>query len=273
MKRTVFFVSDRTGITVQALGASLLTQFEQATLERVSIPYVDTRDKARAAVRRIDAAAEADGAPALVFSTLIDPGCREVLGSANAVLFDFFDTFLGPLEAALGVRSSRAVGRAHGMGNATEYQVRMNAVNYALNLDDGVHSARLDQADIVLLGVSRSGKTPTCLYLALEFGIHAANYPLTEEDFDEGRLPEAVRPLQGRLAGLTIAPERLHEIREERRAGSRYASLAQCRYEVDEALRLMRRERIPVIDATHVSIEEIATMLVHEHGLPRRVLR
>ncbi|MGD2083272.1 MAG: pyruvate, water dikinase regulatory protein [Chromatiales bacterium] len=273
MKRTVFFVSDRTGITVKTLGGSLLTQFESMDLERVSIPYVDTPEKAEAAVRRIDAAAEADGVPALVFSTLIDPECRAVLVSANGVLFDFFDTFIGPLETALGMRSSRTVGRTHGMGNATDYQVRMNAVNYALNLDDGVHSGRLDQADVVLLGVSRSGKTPTCLYLGLEFGIHAANYPLTEEDFEKGRLPEAVRPLKGRLAGLTIAPERLHEIREERRAGSRYASLKQCRYEVDEAERLMRRDRIPIIDTTHASIEEIATMLVHEHGLRRRVVR
>jgi regulator of PEP synthase PpsR (kinase-PPPase family) len=273
MKRTVFFVSDRTGITAKTLGASLLSQFPGVVLTRVSLPYVDTVEKAGAAARRIDAAGRADGVSPLVFSTLVDAESRMVLAGAEATLFDFFETFVGPLEYALGAPSSQAVGRTHGMGEPGEYQVRMDAVNYALNVDDGVQTGRLEQADFILLGVSRSGKTPTCLYLAMEFGIHAANYPLTAEDFELGGLPPPVRPYRGRLFGLTILPERLHQIREQRRAGSAYASLGECRFEVRQAEQLFRRERIPFVNTTQMSVEEIATTLMHEHGLQPRVLR
>ncbi len=273
MKRTVFFVSDRTGITVKALGTSLLTQFDGIQFARVSLSYIDTPDKAMAVARRIDAAAEVDGAPPVVFSTLIDNECRAVLASAQAVVFDFFDTFIGPLESALGMQSSHTIGRAHGIGDASDYQVRMDAVNYALNLDDGVRSSRLGQADIILIGVSRSGKTPTCLYLGMEFGILAANFPLTADDFEVAALPESLRPYKGRLFGLTIAPQRLHEIREERRQGSRYASLEQCRFEVAQAEQLFRREGIAFVDTTHISVEEIATTLIHHYGLQPRLIR
>jgi len=273
MKRTVFFVSDRTGITAKALGGALLTQFADLELARVSLPFVDSVEKAKAAVLRIEAAGRTDGALPVVFSTLVDAECRGVLGSAQAAVFDFFDTFVVSLERVLGAASSRAVGRAHGMGEPGDYQVRMDAVNYALKMDDGVQSTQLDQADIILLGVSRTGKTPTCLYLAMELGIHAANYPLTAEDFALGGLPSGIRPHRGRLFGLTILPERLHEIREQRRAGSAYASLEECRSEVRQAERLFRTERIPFLNTTRMSVEEIATTLVHQHGLQARVLR
>jgi len=273
MKRTVFFVSDRTGITAKALGGTLLTQFADLELARVSLPFVDSVEKARAAVQRIEAAGRADGALPVVFSTLVDAQCRAVLGSAQAAVFDFFATFVVPLERVLGTTSSQAVGRAHGMGEPRDYQVRMDAVNFALSTDDGVQTTRLDQADVILLGVSRSGKTPPCLYLAMELGIHAANYPLTAEDFALGGLPRAVRPHRSRLFGLTILPERLHEIREQRRAGSAYASLEECRFEVRQAERLYRAERIPFLNTTRMSVEEIATTLVHQYGLEARVLR
>ncbi len=273
MKRTVFFVSDRTGITVKTLGTSLLTQFDDIQFARVSLSYIDTPDKALAVVLRVNAAADADGVPPVVFSTLIDAESRAVLASARAVVFDFFDAFIGPLESTLGVQSSHTIGRAHGIGDATDYQVRMDAVNYALNLDDGAPSSRLGQADIILIGVSRSGKTPTCLYLGMEFGILAANYPLTAEDFEPGELPGPVRPYKGRLFGLTIAPQRLHEIRDERRHGSPYASLEQCRYEVEQAERLFRQEGIAFVDTTHISVEEIATTLIHHYGLQPRLVR
>lgn len=270
-KRTVFFLSDGTGITAQMLGHSLLTQFEGVEFTQVTLPFVDTPEKAEECVARIEAEGRIGQDQPIVFSTLVNQELRAVVRRANALFLDFFETFIDPLEAGLGVKSSHTIGRSHSAMDKKEYQQRMEAINFAMAHDDGSSHRELGQADVILVGVSRSGKTPTSLYLAMQFGVKAANYPLIPEDFDRMKLPEALRGNKGKLYGLTIAPERLHEIRRERRPDSRYAALENCRFEVDEAEALMRREGIRCINSTSKSIEEIATTILRELKIARQV--
>jgi [pyruvate, water dikinase]-phosphate phosphotransferase / [pyruvate, water dikinase] kinase len=268
-RRTVFFVSDGTGITAQMLGHSLLTQFEGVEFNQVTLPFVDSAEKAEECLARI--AAEAGNGQPIVFSTLVNHDVRAVVRRANALFIDFFESFIDPLEAGLGVKSSHTIGRSHSAMDKKEYQQRIEAINFAMAHDDGASHRELGQADVILIGVSRSGKTPTSLYLAMQFGVKAANYPLIPEDFHRMKLPEAIRTEKSRLYGLTIAPERLHDIRKERRPGSKYAEVDNCRYEVDEAENLMRREGIRSIDSTSKSIEEIATTIMRELRIKRQI--
>ena len=268
--RTVFFVSDGTGITAEMLGHSLLTQFEGIEFTQVVVPFVDTAEKAQECLARIEEVKARSQARPIVFCTLIDESVRSMLRRADALVLDFFEGFINPLEVEFRTRSSHAVGRSHSVAHNKEYQDRIEAVNYALAHDDGLGSRELARADVILVGVSRSGKTPTCLYMAMQFGIKAANYPLTPNDFERAELPGAVAPLVGKLFGLTITPERLSEIRHERRPDSRYARLENCRYEVEEAEKLMRRYGIEWLNSTTRSIEEIATKVLQAVKLERR---
>jgi [pyruvate, water dikinase]-phosphate phosphotransferase / [pyruvate, water dikinase] kinase len=270
-RRTIFFLSDGTGITAQMLGHSLLTQFEGVEFSQITLPFVDSPEKAEECLARIEAESASGNGQPIVFSTLVNHELRAVVRRANALFLDFFETFIDPLEAGLGVKSSHTIGRSHSAMDKKEYQQRMEAINFAMAHDDGSSHRELGQADVILIGVSRSGKTPTSLYLAMQFGVKAANYPLIPEDFDRMSLPEALRSNKDKLYGLTIAPERLHEIRRERRPGSRYADLNNCRYEVDEAEVLMRREGIHCINSTSKSIEEIATTILRELRILRQV--
>src|SRR5687768_16375012 len=268
-RRTVFFVSDGTGITAQMLGHSLLTQFEGVEFDQVTLPFVDSTEKAEECLTRI--VAEGNNGQPIVFSTLANSNLREVLPQSNALFIDFFESFIDPLEAGLGVKSSYTIGRSHSAMDKKEYQQRIEAINFAMAHDDGASHRELGQADVILIGVSRSGKTPTSLYLALQFGVKAANYPLIPEDFHRGKLPEALRDQKARLYGLTIAPERLREIRQERRPDSRYADLDNCRFEIEEAEAMMRREGVRSINSTSKSIEEIATTILRELRIQRQV--
>jgi len=268
--RTVFFVSDRTGITAETLGHSLLTQFEGIRFRQVTVPFISTVDKAKAFVERVNRTAEEEGVRPVIFSTLITDDAREIVSRANCLFLDFFDAFIGPLERDLGLKSSHTAGRAHGMHDMTTYTTRIDAMNFALANDDGVTTRNYERADVVLIGVSRSGKTPTCLYLALHYGLFAANYPLTEEDLETGRFPGPLLPHRHKLYGLTIDAGRLQQIRTERRPDSRYASSAQVNLELRQAEELYRKMGIPFIDTTNCSIEEIATTIIHETGIKRR---
>ena len=266
--RSVFFLSDHTGITVETLGQSLLAQFPGFRFTRINLPYIDSIAKAKGAADHINRAAATDGETPIVFSTLPDPEVRALVADTEALFLDFLERFIGPLEQTLSTDSSHNAGKAHGSDNP-EYLRRMDAVNFTLAHDDGVLSANLDEAEIILVGVSRSGKTPTCLYLSMQFGIRAANFPLTEEDLEELALPGTLESKRDRLFGLSIDPARIQQIRQERRPHSRYASLAQCRYEIKQAEQLMRTNDIPYLDSTHMSIEEIATKIIQERGLER----
>lgn len=263
-ERTVFFVSDGTGITAENLAHSLLSQFEEVRFRQVRIPFVDDEEKAEEAVLRINDAAASEGLRPIVFTTLVDNALSEIVHRADAFCMSFFSTFLAPLEAELGVKSTHTVGRTHGSADSLDYLSRIEAINYTLSHDDGITNQGLGEADVVLVGVSRCGKTPTSLYLAMQFGMKAANFPLIPEDFERMALPGSIERHREKLFGLTIQPERLHQIRSERRPGSRYASLENCRYEVHEAERLMRREGIRWLDSSRKSIEEISATVMQE---------
>ncbi len=253
------------------LGHSLLTQFDGVRLKEVTVPFIDSAEKAKNFVRQINAAAVADGVRPVVISTLVNTEIASIVATANALFLDSFEIFIEPLERELGVKASHAVGRSHSTEDFVNYHHRIEAVNYALSHDDGVSKRELTEADIILVGVSRCGKTPTCLYLAMQFGIRAANYPLIPEDFSTMQLPTQIKPLRRKLYGLTITPSRLQRIRNERRPGSKYATLANCEFEIREAEALMRQEGIPYLDATSKSVEELSTTILQEAKLERRI--
>jgi len=269
-RRTVFFVSDQTGVTAETMGHSLLTQFGGLDFRPVTLPFVSSVDKAEDAVRKINRAAADDGLRPIVFSTLVQDELRDIVLGSQGLFLDFFAAFVGPLERELNVASTHLAGRAHGMFDVAAYTARINATNFALANDDG-NGQDFAHSDVILVGVSRSGKTPTCLYLALQYGVFAANYPLTEEDLETGALPQRLEPFRRKLYGLTITPERLQQIRNERRPESRYASRRQVTYELRAAEALFNRFAIPVIDTTECSIEEIASRILNNTGIERRL--
>ena len=262
--RTVFYISDGTGITAETFGTAILAQFDIKP-RLVRLPFTDTPDKAHQALRQINHTFELEGQRPIVFSTLVDP---QVLGVIRAgckgLLLDMFGTFVQPLETELGLKSLHRVGRFSDISRDRAYHDRIEAINFSLAHDDGQSNRDLEGADVILVGVSRSGKTPTSLYLAMQFGLKAANYPLIPEDFERRQLPPALVPYKKKIFGLTIAPERLAEIRAERRPNSTYASLQNCRNEVAEAEAMMRRAGIRWLSTTTKSIEEIATTILQE---------
>ncbi|NEX59755.1 posphoenolpyruvate synthetase regulatory kinase/phosphorylase PpsR [Noviherbaspirillum galbum] len=261
--RTVFFVSDGTGITAETFGHSVLTQFE-LRFKEVRLPFVDTLDKAYDAVREINDAYEVDGKRPIVFSTLVKAELSTVVRQSKGMHMDLIQTFVEPLEQELGVKSTHTIGRSHNIADSEDYKQRIEAINFSLAHDDGQSNQNLVAADVILVGVSRSGKTPTSLYLAMQYGVKAANYPLIPDDFERGKLPSGLIPYKKKLFGLSIAPDRLAEVRNERRPGSKYASPENCRYEVNEAEKMMRREGIRCVSSTAKSIEEIAAMILQE---------
>lgn len=261
--RTVFFVSDGTGITAETFGHSVLTQFE-LRFKQVRLPFIDTLDKAYQAVREINESYDVDGKRPIVFSTLVKADLSAVVRQSEGMHMDLFQTFVEPLEQELGVKSTHTIGRSHNIADSDDYKNRIEAINFSLAHDDGQSHQNLASADVILVGVSRSGKTPTTLYLAMQYGVKAANYPLIPDDFERGKLPSGLVPYRHKIFGLSIAPDRLSEVRNERRPGSKYAALENCRYEVNEAERMMRREGIRWTSSTAKSIEEIATMILQE---------
>lgn len=271
MKRSIFYVSDGTGITAETLGHTLLTQFDRVEFRHRTFPFVDTAEKAQTTVELIDRAALDDALRPIVFSTLVNPAIQQQIAKSRALMLDLFSVFIRPLEDELELGSTHKTGRSHGMVDRATYDFRIDAVNFALQHDDGASTRRYDQADIVLVGVSRTGKTPTCLYLAMQFGIHAANYPMVPEEGDASKLPSVLVPVRPKLFGLTIDSARLVQIRSERRPGSDYASPRQCRREVEDVEAMFRRERLAFLDTSSMSIEEIASTVIQQTGLERRL--
>ena len=267
--RTVFFVSDGTGITAETFGHSVLSQFE-LRFKQIRLPFVDTVDKAREAVRRINETFEGEGNRPIVFSTLVKAELSDLVRKSNGMHMDLIKTFVDPLEQELGVKSTHTIGRNHNITDSEEYKNRIEAINFSLAHDDGQSNKNLEKADVILVGVSRSGKTPTSLYLAMQYGIKAANYPLIPDDFERGKLPGGLLEFKAKIFGLTISPDRLAEVRNERRPGSKYASLENCRYEINEAESMMRHEGIRWMSSTAKSIEEISATILQEIKVEKR---
>ena len=271
MIRFAFMISDGTGITVESLGNSLMTQFENILFEKKIIPYVDTMEKAQVVVQELNQCAEATGLKPIAFITLVNPEISAYIRQSQACVLDLFSIFIDPLEQELGTKSSYTVGRSHSVANVASYDQRIEAINYALNHDDGIKTQGYEKADIILIGVSRCGKTPSCLYMALQFGILAANYPFTDDDLLNLSLPESLKPYKHKLFGLTIDPQRLQHIRTERRPNSHYASTEQCRLEVAHVENMYRREYIPFLNSTRYSIEEIVTKIMAAAQIKRKI--
>jgi regulator of PEP synthase PpsR (kinase-PPPase family) len=270
-ERTVFFLSDQTGVTAETLGHSLLTQFDGQKFRQVTLPFIDSEDKAREAVDRINKASDDSDLQPIIFSTLVQDEFRQIVKSSGGLHLDIFDVFLDPLENEFKQKATLTAGRAHGMSDIDAYMKRIEATNFALANDDGGIARNYEVADVILIGVSRSGKTPTCLYLALQYGVYAANFPLTDEEFDSGSLPDFLVSQDKKLVGLTIAPARLQQIRKERRALGQYSSAQQVRYELREAEKIFRKYNVPNINTTELSIEEIASRILNSTGVERRV--
>ena len=262
--RTAFYISDGTGITAETFGNAILAQFDVRP-RHVRLPFIDTEDKAHQVVRQVNHTAELEGSKPIVFTTLVNPSVLAIIEQGcKGMLLDMFGTFIRPLEAELGVTSHHRVGRFSDISMSKEYSDRIEAINFSLDHDDGQSHRDLTGADVILVGVSRSGKTPTSLYLAMQHGLKVANYPLIPEDFERRQLPPALVPHRKKIFGLTIDPQRLSQIRNERRPGSKYADLANCRYEVSEAEAMMRRSGIRWLSSITKSIEEIATTILQE---------
>ena len=269
--RTVFFVSDGTGITAETFGHSVLSQFEGLKIRQVRLPFIDTVEKADEAVTRINHQGLLDGKRPIVFSTLVNPQINQIVQTAHALFLDLIATFVGPLETEFGVKSTHTIGRFHAVAESDRYKQRIEAIHFSMAHDDGQLHKDLEQSDVIFVGVSRCGKTPTSLYLALQFGVRAANFPLTPEDFARHALPKSLHGHHDRLFGLTINPERLHQIRQERRANSRYAQLDTCKREVAQAEAMLRREGIEMLSTTHASIEEISSRVLEYLGINREM--
>lgn len=268
--RPVFYVSDGTGITAETIGHSLLTQFSGFNFVTDRMSFIDDAEKARDAAMRVRAAGERYQVRPVVVNSCVDPQLSMILAESGALMLDVFAPFIEPLERELNAPRHSRVGRAHGMVDFETYHRRINAMNFALSHDDGI-ALNYDEADVILVAVSRAGKTPTCIYLALHYGIRAANYPLTDEDLENERLPPRLRNYRSKLFGLTIDPERLQQIRQERRANSRYSAAETCRREVAIAERMFQMERIPSLSTTNTSIEEISSKVLSTLGLQREM--
>ncbi len=269
-RRTVFFVSDRTGITAETMGLSLISQFDDIHFTQVTLPFVDTLDKAQATKKRFELATKSDGSRPIVFGTIINREIKALLAQSEAYFLDFFGTFIPSLEDELDSKSTHTVGKIHGVKDINAYNTRIDCVNFALQYDDGAKILGYDKADVILTGVSRCGKTPTSLYLAMQYGVRAANYPITKDELDLGELPKALRPFKRKLFGLTIDPYKLHAIREERRPNSEYSNLKNCIDEVKAVEGLFKREHIPCLSSTNMSIEELSTKTLATMGIQRR---
>lgn len=271
--RSAFFISDGTGITAETLGRAILSQFSTVPFRTYVIPYVDTIELAEYAVEQINEAYKRDGIMPFVFDTIVNTDIRATINMAQACNLDIYEGLIGRIADEIGVEPDTDAGHAHENIDSENYKSRIDAVHFALDNDDGGRTRHYDQADIILVGVSRSGKTPTSIYLALQFGIRAANYPLTEEDLDDDmhRLPEALRPFKNKLFGLTIDADRLVQIRNERRAGSRYASYSQCQNELRAIQGIYIAQGIPNLDVSVMSVEEIATRILQMTNMKRRI--
>jgi [pyruvate, water dikinase]-phosphate phosphotransferase / [pyruvate, water dikinase] kinase len=271
IKRSVFFISDGTAITAETLGHSLLAQFPHVDFDIHIIPYISSEEAAMNVVTEINQRADSDGEKPLVFDTLVDPYVRDIINTANAINLDVFEGLISKLSEELGTSPTTLVGQTHAVTDSESYKARIDAVHFALDNDDGARTRHYDKADLILIGVSRSGKTPTSIYLSLQFGIRVANYPLTEEDLDDNRLPAVLRPHKHKLFGLMIDADRLVAIRSERKANSRYASFSQCQMELRAIEGIYISEGIKYLNVSEMSIEEISTRVLQMTGLKRRI--
>ena len=272
VKRHAFVISDRTGLTAEAMAHSLLSQFPEVDFQTRMVPFIDDAEKALQLVDEINTAAQESASKPLVFVTLVDDEIRNIVNQSDSVVFDLFDTFIGPMERELGRESSHSVGKSHGVTDTKAYTSRIAAVHFAMQTDDGLETEHYNLSDLIVIGVSRCGKTPTSLYLSLHYGLYVSNYPLTADELESKKLPEVLVQQRSKVFGLTIDPQRLLQIRQERYKGDSYSSVQTCQQEVAQAENIFRTARIPYLNTTKMSVEEIGATIIHKAGLRRRLV-
>ena len=271
VNRKIYFISDGTGITVESLGVSLLTQFSKLKYTAKKIPYVNTVKKAKEIAEAINKEITELNNKPIIISTLVNIEIREIIKSCKALVLDFFEQYINPLERELNCSSDHTIGKTHSLKNIYQYDARMDAINFTLNTDDGLAIKKYTEAEIIIIGVSRCGKTPTCLYMAIQYGIKAANYPLVMEDLQDNKLPNFLLPYKHKLYGLSIDPRRLQAIRHKRRPDTQYSDLKQCMLEVKMAESLFIKEKIPFLYTTTHSIEEITTHIIDDKNINKLI--
>jgi len=267
LQRTVYLISDSTGITLEKLSHSLLSQFPEVSFTIKTHRYIDTTTKVESICDHINNTSKQDPLKPLVFTSLLNQTHRSAIAVTESIHFDVFELFMGKLNQALELTPTPVSGLSHAVANENQYESRIEAINYALRSDDGLSTELYKKADVILLGVSRTGKTPTCLYLAMNYGLLAANYPLTEEDMQNSDVPDVIKNFKAKCFGLTIKDTQLTRIRNKRRPDSKYASLAQCRRELHYANNLFGEFDIPCLDTSTTSIEEIATSIISKKNI------
>lgn len=269
--RDVFYVSDGTAITCETLGHVVLGQFSFIPNEK-TFPFVESEDKVADVIKEIEISYQRDGVKPLVFFSIVVPEIREMLLKAPAHGYDVLESIVQKVQDDIQMEPQPKMQRSRSVSKDSDtYFDRIAAIEYTLAHDDGITLKGLDEADIILLGVSRSGKTPTSLYMAMQFGLRVVNYPFIAEDVKMMRLLPEFEIHRHKLFGLTINPERLNEIRENRLSGSEYASTEQCKLELDTVEALFRREAIPYINTSSLSVEEITTRILERAGMKRRL--
>lgn len=267
LQRTVFLISDSTGITLEKLSHSLLSQFPQVNFTIMTHRYIDTTTKVESICDYIHQVYQQDQLKPLVFTSLLNQTHRSAISTAECIHYDIFEMFMGKLNQVLDLTPTPVSGLSHAVANENQYESRIEAINFALKSDDGLSTSLYEKADVILLGVSRAGKTPTCLYLAMNYGILAANYPITEEDMQFSDVPDVIKKYKSKCFALTIEVNQLTHIRNKRRPDSKYASVAQCRREINFANNLFRENNIECIDTSTTSIEELATSIISKKNL------
>ena len=266
-KRSVFFISDRTGKTAESIGQSLLSQFDSIEFEYRLFSFVTSISQAQLVANEIQQDSIMSGEKPLVFSTLVNEELQDLILLTDACVISLFNSFIEPLEECLQIESSHTIGKPHEEFGNEEYRKHMDSIDFAMKNDDGINTSRFDQAEIILIGVSRCAKTPTCLYLAMNFSVKATNYPLTDDDFGDGVLPDFLQPFVNKIVGLTIQADQLSAIRQKRRPGTEYATLKKCKQEIKYAENIMKKAGIFMLDSTAMSIEEIAVKIAKEKHL------
>lgn len=270
-RRDVFYVSDGTAITCETLGHVVLGQFAVQPNEK-TFPFVESDEKLSELLKQIQRSYQLHGVKPLVFFSMVIPEMRTRLLQAPAHFYDVLESIVQRVSQDIEMEPAPKLQRSRSVGKDSDtYFDRIAAIEYTLAHDDGVSLKDLDRADIILLGVSRSGKTPTSLYMAMQFGLRVVNYPFIAEDMHAMRLLPEFEFHRHKLFGLTINAERLTEIRENRLAGSEYASNQQCQQELAIVEALFRREAIPYINTSSLSVEEISTRILERTGLKRRL--
>ncbi|VAW33202.1 Phosphoenolpyruvate synthase regulatory protein [hydrothermal vent metagenome] len=265
--KDIYYISDSTGILAINLGQALICQFPEVNFHEEKFPFINTRAAARSTLNYI--LKQSGGRQPLIFSTLVDPKIRKIFDHPQVELFDICGGFLNRLEDCLETKAMMMPGFARQVDNVSMAR-RAEAINYCLSHDDGTKLDEYDEAEVILLGVSRAGKTPVSVYLSTQMGLKSANYPLTSSDLDSYSLPDAIRRNRKQAVGLTTSPELLQSMRQKRYPDSKYASRAVCRQELQQAQQIFMKYNLPTINTADKSIEELAAQISQEIGLYRK---